>query len=307
VNPSTTHSAHPDDGVASASDALLAAFRAVLRPLARLAVAGGLPYPRIDETVREALVDAALAAHPDLPATRRVSRISTALVLNRREVARLTPPRREETPPRPSPAIRLFLRWRSDRRLRDATGEPLLLPRAGGPRSFERLATEITRDVHPRSLLVEMIRLGLVHHDESHDTVELVADAFVPRDDRNRMLGFLGANVGDHLEAAVTNVLGGGNEHFEQAIFADELSEESIRQFRDAIQRQWRAMLESMAPELEALIEADRRAGRAQDRRIRIGLFSFTGPMDEPGATDAGAGSRAETVTGTVPQKKEVE
>jgi len=32
------------------------------------------------------------------------------------------------------------------------------------------------------------------------------------------MVGFLGTNVGEHLEAAVTNVLTDGHQHFEQAL-----------------------------------------------------------------------------------------
>ena len=50
----------------------------------------------------------------------------------------------------------------------------------------------------------------------------------MPRGDAGRMLGFLGDNVGDHLSAAVANVLGDGRRHFEQAVFADELSAQSL-------------------------------------------------------------------------------
>lgn len=272
-----------------ATEALLAALRAVLRPLARLAVAAGLPYARIDETIRQVLVDAAGAAHPDLPPNRRVSRISTTLGLNRREVTRLTRPEPDTDPPRPTPATRLFLKWRADPHLRgtaggtDAAGAGRRLPRQGAAPSFESLAQSVTRDVHPRSLLDELVRLGLARHDAASDTVELVADAFVPRGDQARMLGFLGSNVGDHLDAAVANVLGGGREHFEQAVFADELSAQSVETIRASITRQWQVLREALVPELEALIEADRVAGRTQDRRLRVGLFSFTDRMKDPG------------------------
>ena len=224
------------------TEGLLAAFRRVLRPLARLAVASGLTYARIDEVLRQVLVEAASAAHPSLPPQRRVSRISTTLGLNRREVTRLY--RAGETPPPPPPshATRLFLRWQSDARFRDAAGAPKRLPRQGPGLTFEQLANGITRDVHPRSLLGELCRLGLARQDPGEDTVELVVDSFVPRGDSARMLGFLGANVGDHFDAAVSNVLGDGREHFEQAIFADELSVESVRAFRETITRQWQAL-----------------------------------------------------------------
>jgi hypothetical protein len=268
------------DGSALPGDALLASFRAVLRPLARLAVASGLPYARIDEVLRQVLVDAASVAHATLPPNRRVSRISTTTGLNRREVTRLTRPRDtgEETLP-PSHATRLFLRWLSDKRFRASRNKVRRLPRLGPEPSFESLAREITRDVHPRSLLDELLRLGLARHDEAADEVELVVDAFVPRGDHARMLAFLGANVGDHLEAAVANVLGDGRQHFEQAIFADELSSESIQATRELVTRQWQALRNATVPALEALIQDDREAGRAQDQRIRIGLYTWTEAM----------------------------
>src|SRR5438132_246446 len=77
--------------------------------------------------------------------------------------------------------------------------------------SFESLAHSITRDVHPRTLLEELTRLGLARVDDRDGRVHLLHTAFVPRADRDRMLAFLGANVGDHLAAAVDNVQADGN------------------------------------------------------------------------------------------------
>jgi hypothetical protein len=90
------------------------------------------------------------------------------------------------------------------------------------------------------------------------------------------MLNFLGDNVGDHLNAAITNVLHDGNSHLEQAVFADELSTESIETLRPLFIASWKALREHMVPTIAALIEADKLAGREQDQRIRIGLYTFT-------------------------------
>lgn len=280
------------------TDGLLAAFRCVLRPLARLAVASGLPYARIDEVMRQVLVEAASAAHSALPPERRVSRISTTLGINRREVTRLHRASEATEPVPPSHATRLFLKWQSDSRYRDSAGRLTPLPRQGEGLTFEQLAHGITRDVHPRSLLGELCRLGLARHDEASDSVVLIVDAFVPRGDSSRMLGFLGSNVGDHLQAAVSNVLGDGREHFEQAIFADELSAESIRAFRETISRQWQSLRTAAVPALETLIDVDRAVGRAQDQRIRIGLFSWTEPMQPPGVEVVAAPPEASPKTG---------
>jgi hypothetical protein len=115
--------------------------------------------------------------------------------------------------------------------------------------------------------------------------VHLLRSAFVPREDRDRMLAFLGANVGDHLCAAVDNVLSDGSRHFEQALFADELSDASLGEARALVTAEWQRLLHTLAPALQALIDADKAAGRAAGQRMRIGLFAYTdamAPADAP-------------------------
>jgi len=93
------------------------------------------------------------------------------------------------------------------------------------------------------------------------------------------MLGFLGDNVGDHLSAAVSNVIAAEPPHFEQAVFADELSLESVAAVRRMVLSSWERLMEGAVPALEALIEEDRKLGRAQNQRVRIGLYSYSEPM----------------------------
>ena len=278
---------------AAAADpaALTQAIRQLMAPLAALALARGVPYGTLDELLKTAFVDAARDAHPNLPAHRLVSRISTATGINRREVSRITQTRGELAAVRQSPATRVFTRWVSDPAFRargKARGGTVMpLPRQGPAPSFEALAHSITRDVHPRSLLDELCRLGLARVDG--DTVHAVRDSFVPRADSARMLGFLGHNVGDHLRAAVANVLGDEPQHLEQAVFADGLSPESIAAFRATMRAQWKTLLAATAPALQTLIDADRAAGRPQDQRVRVGLYTFSeaAPAPPPGTSPA--------------------
>ncbi|HSW25135.1 MAG TPA: hypothetical protein VLJ62_20410, partial [Burkholderiaceae bacterium] len=88
-HPSTrTVAREPPDPVDEQA-ALLAALRNVLQPLVALAVQRGLSYATVEEMVRRAFVGAADSLHPDLLPHRKVSRLSTATGINRREVARL--------------------------------------------------------------------------------------------------------------------------------------------------------------------------------------------------------------------------
>jgi hypothetical protein len=259
--------------------ALLRACRAVLRPLARLAVGRGLHFGGLAEVLKQSFVEAAQEAHPGVAPHRAVSRISTTTGLNRREVSRLMRRPDGEVPARPSPATQAFTRWLTDPAFRGPDGDPLALSTQGPAPSFESLANSITRDVHPRTLLEELTRLGLARVDDADAQVHLLQSAFVPRADGDRMLSFLGANVGDHLSAAAANVLGDGSRHFEQALFADELSDASLSEARMLISEQWQGLLHTLAPALQALIDADKAAGRPAGQRLRIGLVTYTDPM----------------------------
>jgi hypothetical protein len=220
---------------------------------------------------------------------RAVSRISTTTGLNRREVTRLMQREGGEAPARPSPATQAFTRWLTDPAFAAANGVPAPLPPQGPGPSFESLAHSVTRDVHPRTLLEELSRLGLARVDEADGRVHLVTSDFVPRADLDRMLAFLGANVGDHLSAAVANVLGDGRRHFEQAIFADELSDASLEAAKGLVSDQWQELLHTLAPALQALIDADKAEGRPAGQRLRIGLFAFTDAMAAPDGASTGS------------------
>lgn len=257
---------------------LLQALDSVLRPLADLCVAKGVPVPAVEERVRQAFVSAAREACDGANPKRLNSRISTLTGLTRREVTRIQSQSEPARPANRSAVSELFTHWLSLPEYQSPDG-PLLLARLGPAPSFETLAQSVTRDVHPRSLLEALCSLGLARHDPDSDTVQLVADAFVPRDQWTEMMGFLGDNVGDHLRAAVVNVLGHGTEHFEQALCADELSTQSLLAARQLIVAQWRRLITEMAPQLEDLMKADALANRPQDQRLRLGLYSWMQAM----------------------------
>ncbi len=248
----------------------------LLTPLARLCLSRGITFAPIEELLKKAFVQEAGALQPEAPLHGMVSRISTATGINRREVTRLTKQKHTVRTTKPPLAAELFARWTTNPALQDQSGTPAVLERQGPAPSFEALAHSITRDIHPRSMLDELIRLGLAHHDEQLDRVSLVRTEFVPGNDSEQMLRFVGENIGDHLEAAITNVLGTGDKHLEQAVFADELSAESIKALRPLIMHQWKALSDALVPAITEMIEADQLAGRRQDKRLRIGVYTFT-------------------------------
>jgi hypothetical protein len=276
--------------------ALLEAVNALLAPLARLAVARGVHFSEVEERLMTAFVQAAREANPGGLPHRQVSRISTATGLNRREVTRLVNARLEQARPRRSLAGEVYAHWLTNPLYRDTAGLPRPLPRQGPRPSFETLAREITSDVHPRSLLAEMLRLGYATLDEAADQVLPVKDALVPRSDLPRALRILGANVGGHLSGAVANVLGDGRQHFEQAIVASGVPFDAVQAVRQLVAAQWKLTFDSLVPALERLIEAGEAeggpAGGEPLQRVLIGLYSHHQPdtASPPGDAAAPAG-----------------
>lgn len=281
MNPSTASTPPPVPG--DTTQPLQVALDALLEPMAQLCVGKGLPIQAVEEQLRRAFVKAARQACEGANPQRLNSRISALTGLTRREVTRIEALAEPARPTTRSALTELFTRWMTLPPYGGADG-PLELPRQGDQPSFESLAASVTRDVHPRSLLDALCRLGLAEQDPARDTVRLSANAFVPRNQWAQMVGFLGDNVGDHLRAAVVNVLGQGNEHFEQSLYADELSSQSLQMARQIISDQWRALMSAVAPQLEALMQADAIADRPKDQCLRLGLYSWMQPMPQPSA-----------------------
>ena len=263
--------------------ALTNALRELMAPLAALAVAQGMSFATIEALMKSAFVDAARAAHPNLPPHRLVSRISTATGINRREVSRIAAAHGEKAERHRSPANRVFSKWITDPALKTRGGATVALPRVGPAPSFESLAHSVTRDVHPRSLLDELCRLGLARVDD--EMVHVERDSFVPHADSARMLGFAGMNVGDHLRAAAANILSAEPLHLEQAISADELSPASVATFEDMMRSQWKSLVAASVPVLQRLIDDDEAADRPRDQRVRVGMYAYHESASPPNRT----------------------
>lgn len=285
-----------------AAPAALATLLAILRPLARLAIDHGIQFNQLEELAKRAMVDAALDAvrHESGEASPPISRLSVISGIHRKEVKRLletqdlSAVQSEQTP-----ATVLYATWATHPNWVDAAGQPRALPRRPQDDlpSFETLARSVTTDVHPRTLLDEMLRLKLVSHDPATDTVQLSA-TMVPVGEIDAMLRFAAASLSDHIAAVRENLSAGHRAvagekdvrppFVEQSVFADELSAESAALAAERARALWQRMMKAMVPELQDLEARDRAAGRPGDHRIRIGLYSYAAPKqtDRITATD---------------------
>lgn len=259
------------------------AMERIYQPMARLCLANGKTYAEAEEMLKRSFIQAAQDLQPDLPERGLVSRVSATTGLNRREVTRLVNCKTPRRKPRISLASEAIARWSALPAYRNQDGTPRQLPRTGAAPSFESLARSISQDIHPRSMLEELLRLGIVTVDEQAELVTLCQTEHVPEQDNVEILGFFADNIGDHMESGVANIIKTGIKHHDQAIFADELSVESVKELAPLIRSHWNQLKDSLIPVISDMIEADRAAGRKQDQRVRVGLYSFS--EEDNGAT----------------------
>ena len=84
------------------------------------------------------------------------------------------------------------------------------------------------------------------------------------------------ANIGDHLQATVANVLGDERQYFDQAIVASDLSAAAVDTVRALIRDEWKNLFGRLVPAIETLIAADAAdPQRTTDQRLRIGIYGF--------------------------------
>jgi hypothetical protein len=254
---------------------LVDAVSLLLRPLARLCIENGLILANLEEMLKSALVEVAGSEFGvnGLPPTD--SRVSVLTGVHRKDVKRLRTLQRQggEQPVELSLAAEVVAHWISDSRYLDRQGNPRILAlSAHGAASFDSLVSGVSKDVRPRVVLDELVRLGAVSLDG--DTVTLQGGSFVPRRGLAEKSFYFGRNVHDHLAACVHNLLGRLPAMLENSVYSYELSLASIERIAALTREEWQAMLQKLVAETAAAEARDGVAGTA-DRRMNIGIYFY--------------------------------
>jgi hypothetical protein len=262
--------------------ALLQAAGQVLEPLLELLLAHGVKYAAMQELLKASLVKVAAQTLASGSTERAQSRISVATGLRRPEVKRLI--EEPQLHPRAGRSIiaDVFGRWTSHKRYRDARGRIMPLARLaseGGDLSFESLVWSIRRDVHPRAVLDDMLRLDMVKED-SKGRIKLNQVAFVPREDLAQMLHFLSHNVADHLASAVHNTLGRTPDFLEQSVLVEGLSEQGALAVEQRARQEWARIFREMGDVMNQQLQEDKRLQRSRslllNRQLRLGMYTHS-------------------------------
>jgi hypothetical protein len=238
----------------------------------RLALAMGVKHPHLEELLRDVLIEEARRSwqrqgvpHPNL------SQLSVTTGLNRKAVTAKVRAIDEPLPhTESSAAAKTFTLW-----MQMLSEDPSLrrLPVAAGAAapSFEAVARMSSRgNVHHRTILDELIRLNMV--SETDGTAELTGDGFVPTGDLQSMLAFLGDNVRDHLQAAVSNTLTEQPRMLERSVYARGLSLQACEDIQRLVRQRWSVLHQELAQEMSRSVGL---APAGAEGRIRVGIYTY--------------------------------
>lgn len=263
----------------------LFALKRIMRPLVRLLISRGIHLPRVVAALKQVYVDVAEKDFRLNGKSPTDSRISVLTGLYRRDVGNI---RREGTPTSTPSTMALSAtvvgRWLGDPAYRDNQGRAKTLYRSAdqGSPNFQELAHGCSRDVHPRTVLDDLIDQKLVEWDEDEDVVVLTKRAFVPDSNSEEMMHFFEMNIHDHLAAAVGNIVEDETKKafLERAVYYNQLTPKSVEQLESLAQTRSDELLQEMNS--EALLRQDRDRGEDElSKRFRFGVFFYSENEDK--------------------------
>ena len=284
-SPPETPSRPPQASVQpSAEHAALALREAgvLMAPVVQWLLRHGVSYVDFADMLKTVFVHAAgseLARSSTQPTQSALSMLSG---VHRKDVRALaSAPGPAVVNPKPLLSSKVVTQWLTDPRYRSKDGTPRVLPRTGAKRSFESLCRELSNDVHPRTVLDELLRLGHVAIDG--EQVTLLAGAYVPSARRDELTALFSANASDHMAAAVSNITLDAPKFLEQSIFADGLTPMSVDLLHQAARQAWASAFETVVAKARERVDHDT-SDDAGAMRMRFGVYFYSEPVLSPAA-----------------------
>ncbi|MGI4800760.1 MAG: DUF6502 family protein [Janthinobacterium lividum] len=260
-------------------DVLLRLVWRLMRPLIRLLIVAGVPFPRLAELLRQLYVDVASRDLVTDPKARTDSRISLLTGVHRKELRRIRGVAfaQLELPEGVSLSTEIIGRWLGGAPWTDKAGQPRPLPRVApkGKPSFDLLVASVTKDFRPRTVLEQWISQGLVSIDPSGNIV-LQQEFLVPKPGQAEQLFYFSRNLHDHIAAAVANITASDVAPFlDRSVHYDRLSPDAAQRLRAHARNVAQCMLLNINREALRLVDADIPEGDTTER-VNVGVYLFS-------------------------------
>jgi hypothetical protein len=254
------------------SPPVLKALERILAPLAKLLLSQGIGHGQVSEMLKIAMVREAIrrssgpSINEGVPVKEPTdSRLSIATGIHRKDVKRL----RSETNSsaignESNTASQVIARW-----LAMGNPPPLLTrqPSAKGrskSAGFDALVQSVSTDIRPRAVLDELLSRGVVS-EHGDGRLMIHADRLVLNQDEEALTNYLGMNLSDHFNVAVSNLLGEGAPQLDRCVHFHGISEDMATELHEYAKEQ----------AMQTLVAINNRAQKMAQQRKNHGSFRF--------------------------------
>jgi hypothetical protein len=262
--------------------ALVKAVVMLCKPLIRLLIEKGMTFPQFRELMKELYVEVAdkhFSLDGEKPSD---SRIFVLTGVHRKDVKRIRQQAEMENSPIISSASlsgEIVARWASMPEYLDDKGKsrPLLKSGNNNEVGFTQLVSSVNKDVRPKVILEEWLRLNIVRLKD--DYVVLNKSAFVTNKEFTEMAYYLGHNVHDHMASCVSNILAESDPMLERSVYYASLTENSVNKLNTLASKKGNELLQHLNKQAIKLYDADKQKEDAT-YRIRLGVYWYQAQLD---------------------------
>ncbi len=257
--------------------ALVKAVKLLCKPLIRLLIEKGITFPQFRELMKELYVEVAdehFSLDDKKPSD---SRIFVLTGIHRKDIKRIRQQGEQGEQKITSSASlsgEIVARWNSMPEYLDDKGKPRQLLKSGSndEAGFEQLVSSVSKDVRPRVILEEWLRLNIVRLKD--DYVVLNKSAFVTNKEFKEMAYYLGHNVHDHMASCVNNILSEEEPMLERSVYYASLTEDSVSKLNAIASKKGNDLLQHLNKQAIKLYDADKHKSDAT-HRMRLGVYWY--------------------------------
>lgn len=178
-------------------------IKAMLRPVVRVCISHGLGIQEIIEALKGVLVQLAKEELQKSGVKINVSRLSVITGIHRRDVDRMLEADEGDFEP-VNLVSRITSAWENTPQFCTKAGKPRVLSFEGGESEFVQLVRLVTTDVHPKGILLQLERLGLV--EKAATGLKLIRASQDVRSDIGKAYHVLAQDIADVTSTVEQNV-----------------------------------------------------------------------------------------------------
>ncbi|WP_332605923.1 DUF6502 family protein [Acinetobacter sp. ESBL14] len=242
----------------------------MMQHIARWLIHSGVGYTDFVAALKPIFYEQALLELDRIKQNKTDSAVSLLSGLHRKDVSSFRQQANQTATETPNFAIsvpaRVIARW-------IALDLPTQIPISGEENSFEALVKHISTEKHPRSILFELQRLGVVVQIDQD--VMLQQHSFTPDNQMQESKALFSANLSDHLAAGIDNFISEKPfTHLEQAVHAEKLTAQSVEALRELSIELWQDMAKQLLN--AAIHHCDQDQEKADAHyQFRFGVYQY--------------------------------